>query len=159
MQYKVEHITFYIKCTAASYSTVSDWVDEQGAKKWFSLLSTKLLNLRLIRALHAVKYLRNLFFRAQFVRYMENVFAYVVSKESLDPSEGIELSGEGVIVEVEKLKAEELKEITKKIKEAQRLAEDLEKEQTVGDDKSEDWVPSKGSAHWLCMHRIGKRPV
>ncbi len=91
------------------------------------------------------------FSEPNFVRYMENVFAYIVSKESLDPSEGIELSGEGVIFEVEKMKAEELKEITKKIKEVQRLAEDLEKEQTVDDDKSEDWVPPKGFEYGLCM--------
>ncbi len=75
---------------------------------------------------------------------MESVFSYVATNESLDPSEGIELSGEGVISEVEKLKADELKEITKKIKEAQQLADAVEKEENIDDDDSEDWVPNKG---------------
>ncbi len=52
------------------------------------------------------------------MRYMESVFSYVATNESLDTSEGIELFGEGVIFEVEKLKADKLKEIIKKIKEA-----------------------------------------
>ncbi len=80
------------------------------------------------------------------MQYMESVYAYVMSKENLDPSEGIELSGDSVIAEVEKLKVEEMKELTKKIKEVQRLAEEAEKEAQV-DNKSEDWVPNKGSSH------------
>ncbi len=75
---------------------------------------------------------------------MENVFSYVVSQEKIDPSEGIELNGDGVIIEVEKLKEEEMKEITKKIQETQKLAEAVERDETVDDDKSEDWLPGKG---------------
>ncbi len=81
---------------------------------------------------------------SHFTRYMESVFSYVATNEKLDPSEGIELSGEGVILEVEKLQSEEMKEITKKIKEAQKLVEAVEKEDNIDDDDSEDWLPSKG---------------
>ncbi len=75
---------------------------------------------------------------------MQSLYSYVVSQEKLDPSEGIELSGEGVIQEVEKMKDDDLKEITRQIKEAQKLAEAVDKDEPFDDDKSEDWVPSKG---------------
>ncbi len=85
---------------------------------------------------------------------MGSVFAYVVATDKLDPSEGIELSGEGVITEVEKMKADELKEITKKIKEAQKAAADLEVDENVDDDKSKDWLPNKGLRNFksACVH-------
>ncbi len=75
---------------------------------------------------------------------MDSVFVYVGTQENLDPSEGLELSGEGVITEVEKLKDDEMKEITRQIKEAQKLAEAVDKEEPFDDDPSEDWVPKKG---------------
>ncbi len=83
---------------------------------------------------------------------MDSVFAYVCTQENLDPSEGIELSGQGVIAEVEKLKDDEMKEITRKIKEANALAKAAEKEEAFDDDPSEDWVPKKGSKKKMACH-------
>ncbi len=75
---------------------------------------------------------------------MDSVFAYVGTQENLDPSEGIELSGQGVIAEVQKLKDDKMKEITRKIKEANEIAQAAQKEEAFDDDPSEDWVPKKG---------------
>ncbi len=86
---------------------------------------------------------------------MDSVFAYVCTQENLDPSEGIELSGQGVIAEVEKLKDDEMKEITRKIKEANALAKAAEKEVAFDDDPSEDWVPKRGSKkEWHAIVKI-----
>ncbi len=83
---------------------------------------------------------------------MESMYAFVCAESKLDPSEGIELSADGVVLEVEKLKSDESKEIVKQIKIAQNLAADVEEHD---DDKSEDWTPTKGVCHCFYVHGGG----
>ncbi len=79
---------------------------------------------------------------AQFVSYMESVYAYVYQKTKLDPNQGVELSAEGVVIEVEKMKDQEKKDLKVQLQKTQEIADELESE--FDDDKSEDWMPTKG---------------
>ena len=78
---------------------------------------------------------------------MESVYSYVCTKMKLDPGQGVELSADGIMIEVEKSKQDEKAQILKQIKKAKELVDEADSAEVDGD-TSEDWTPSKGV--YLC---------
>ncbi len=78
---------------------------------------------------------------------MESVYSYVCTKMKLDPGQGVELSADGIMIEVEKSKQDEKAQILKQIKKAKELVDEADSAEVDGD-TSEDWTPCKGV--YLC---------
>lgn len=85
---------------------------------------------------------------ACFVSYMESVYAYVCQKTKLDPNQGVELSADGVVIEVEKLQQQEKNAVDLQVQKSQQMAEQLKSD--IDDDKSADWMPTKGFSRVSC---------